>query len=103
MSEDRTRLLFAAVDTKDAGAFGAFLADDARLTFGNAEPLVGLEAIVAGIAAFFSTIDGLGRNGRVAWSTGTWAAGPSTLVVRDDGNVVLRRDRDGAIVWSSMP
>ena len=59
MSEDRTRRLFAAVDTKDAEAFGAFLADDARLTFGNAEPLLGAEAIVAGIGAFFSTIDGL--------------------------------------------
>lgn len=59
MSADRTRRLFAAVDTKNADAFGVFLAEDARLTFGNAEPLVGREAIVAGIAAFFSTIDGL--------------------------------------------
>jgi hypothetical protein len=41
------------------------------------------------------------RNARVVWSTGTWSAGPSTLVVQDDGNVVLRRDSDRAIVWAT--
>jgi ketosteroid isomerase-like protein len=75
MSGDRTRRLFAAVDTKDADAFGAFLAEDARLTFGNAEPLVGRAAIVAGIDAFFTTIDGLRHR-----IVNEWYAGADTVV-----------------------
>jgi ketosteroid isomerase-like protein len=78
MSKDQTRRLFAAVDTKDAGAFGVFLAEDARLTFGNAEPLVGREAIIAGIGAFFSTIDGLRH--RVV---NQWHAGADTVAETD--------------------
>jgi ketosteroid isomerase-like protein len=74
MSEDRTRRLFAAVDTKDAAAFGAFLAEDARLRFGNADPLVGSEAIVAGIDAFFSTIEGLRHR-----IVNQWYAGADTV------------------------
>jgi ketosteroid isomerase-like protein len=74
MAEDLTRKLFAAVDTKDEGVFGAFLAEDARLTFGNAEPLVGREAIVAGIGAFFSTIDGLRHR-----IVNQWCAGADTV------------------------
>jgi ketosteroid isomerase-like protein len=74
MSEDRTRRLFAAVDTKDATAFGAFLAPDARLVFGNAEPLVGRDAVVDGIGAFFSTIDGLAHR-----IVNQWYAGGDTV------------------------
>lgn len=74
MSEDRTRRLFAAVDTKDAAEFGAFLAGDARLVFGNAEPLVGREAIVDGIGAFFATIDGLRHR-----IVNEWYAGADTV------------------------
>jgi ketosteroid isomerase-like protein len=70
MSEDQARRLFAVVDTKDTGAFGAFLAEEARLTFGNAEPLVGREAIVGGIGAFFSTIDGLRHRVVNHWNAG---------------------------------
>ncbi|GAA3453059.1 hypothetical protein GCM10018962_48920 [Dactylosporangium matsuzakiense] len=36
-----------------------------------------------------------------AWSTGTWSAGPASLYVRNDGNVVLYRKSDGAPVWST--
>jgi ketosteroid isomerase-like protein len=78
MSEDRTRRLFAAVDTKEAAAFGAFLAEDARLTFGNAEPLFGREAIVAGIGAFFATIDGLRHR-----IINQWYAGADTVAETD--------------------
>lgn len=74
MLEDPTRRLFAVVDTKDPTAFGEFLAEDACLRFGNAEPLVGREAIVAGIGAFFATIDGLRH--RVV---NQWYAGADTV------------------------
>jgi hypothetical protein len=36
-----------------------------------------------------------------AWSTGTWSAGPASLYVQNDGNVVLYRTSDGAPVWST--
>jgi SnoaL-like domain len=74
MAEDQTRKLFAAVDTKDEGAFGSFLAENARLTFGNAEPLVGRESIVAGIGGFFSTIGGLSHR-----IVNQWYAGADTV------------------------
>jgi hypothetical protein len=38
---------------------------------------------------------------RPVWSTGTWAAGPGTLIVQNDGNVVLHRGSDGKPVWDS--
>jgi polysaccharide biosynthesis protein PslG len=41
------------------------------------------------------------RDQSVAWSTRTQAKEPATLVVRDDGTVVLIRDRDLTVVWSS--
>lgn len=41
------------------------------------------------------------RNGTPVWSTGTWAHGPSTLVVQNDGNVVLRRNSDMVVTWAS--
>jgi hypothetical protein len=35
------------------------------------------------------------------WSSGSYGQGPATLVLQNDGNAVLYRDRDNAPVWST--
>ncbi|WP_259403763.1 nuclear transport factor 2 family protein [Microbispora sp. H10949] len=59
MSDDAVLRVFRSVDSFDPDEFGLLLAEDATLVFGNAEPLAGREAIVAGIREFYSTIGGL--------------------------------------------
>ncbi|MFC3982678.1 nuclear transport factor 2 family protein [Streptosporangium jomthongense] len=59
MTDDVVRRVFQAVDSFDPEEFVRLLTEDARFVFGNAEPLVGRTAIVAGLRAFFSTIGGL--------------------------------------------
>jgi hypothetical protein len=54
MSDDEARRVFQVVDTFDPDKFVQLLAPDARLVFGNAEPLVGREAICEGLRAFRS-------------------------------------------------
>lgn len=51
--------VFSTVDSTDVGAFVDLLSDDARVTFGNAEPLVGGAAVGEGLAAFYASIGGL--------------------------------------------
>ncbi len=60
-AEDRERVgkLFAAIDAKNAEQFAAFLADDARFSFGNAPPVVGRAAIAAAVGDFFGSVKGL--------------------------------------------
>jgi ketosteroid isomerase-like protein len=59
MPYELTQRVFATVDSMETGAIAGLYAEDAKLVFGNGEPLVGREAIIAGIDGFFSTIDGL--------------------------------------------
>lgn len=59
MPHELTLRVFATVDSMKPGAIAEFFAEDARLVFGNGEPLIGREAIIAGNQAFFSTIKGL--------------------------------------------
>ena len=59
MTDDVVRRVFQSVDSFDPDEFARLLAENATLVFGNAEPLVGRGAIVAGLRAFFSTIGGL--------------------------------------------
>ena len=56
----RARLddLFAAIDSNDGSAFGAFLTEDARFRFGSAPAIDGRSSIVAGVDAFFDSIGG---------------------------------------------
>lgn len=53
------RQVFAAVDAGDAAGFAGFFAHDGHLVFGNDEPLIGRDAIAAGLAGFPSTIRSL--------------------------------------------
>ena len=51
--------LFADIDRMDAKGFASHLSDDCVLRFGNADEVVGREAIEAAIAGFFGTIKSL--------------------------------------------
>ena len=55
----QTRDLFATVDSMDVATIATHFAEDARVVFGNGQPFVGIEAIRAGLTAFFDTIAGL--------------------------------------------
>lgn len=51
--------LFERVDAMDAEGFAAFLAEDAVLLFGNAEPVAGRPAAQAALEAFYATLGGI--------------------------------------------
>ncbi|MFC9689989.1 nuclear transport factor 2 family protein [Kribbella sp. NPDC056951] len=70
--------VFTAVDTQDFDAFAAMLADESTFVFGNQEPFVGIEAILAGNAAFFTAVQRTEHHiNRV------WTVGPTTLAETD--------------------
>ena len=54
---DWTRVLFAAVDGRDADAFASFLADDVRFRFGNAPVVEGRQTVRDVVAGFFGSIE----------------------------------------------
>jgi hypothetical protein len=70
--------VFAVIDAMDAREFGELLADDARLIFGNAEPMIGRGDITAGVSEFYTTIAGL-RHVLV----NTWTAQAYTIAQLD--------------------
>ncbi|MDT5329527.1 MAG: hypothetical protein QOF31_824 [Mycobacterium sp.] len=55
----RTRNVFAMTDAMDISAVVALFATDARVVFGNGQPMVGVDEIRAGTTAFYDTIAGL--------------------------------------------
>lgn len=59
--------VYRDVDRMDAKAFAALFTEDARMTFGNAPPLVGRKAIEVGVAAFFKSIRGLQHEFLASW------------------------------------
>jgi ketosteroid isomerase-like protein len=65
-----TTEIFADVDRKDAKAFASHLAEDCVLRFGNADEVVGRDAIEAAIAGFFGTIKGLSHHVVEDWDLG---------------------------------
>jgi ketosteroid isomerase-like protein len=65
-----TRNVFAVVDAMDVATVAALFAEGARVVFGNGDPLVGIEEIRAGIAAFFDTIAGQHHEVVKEWSVG---------------------------------
>ena len=65
------RALYAdAVDHKDAAGFADAFTADAWLRFGNADPLVGRDAIREAIAGFFTTFAGLRHESKGAFLDG---------------------------------
>jgi hypothetical protein len=75
MPHELTQRIFAAVDTMKPDALTEFITEDARVVFGNADPLVGREAITAGLQAFYSTIKGLRHR-----IINQWYVGANTVV-----------------------
>jgi ketosteroid isomerase-like protein len=67
MFDERTEHVFRTIDTMDAAAVADLFADEATVVFGNGEPMVGRDAVRAGIGGFFSTIAGLRHQIVNAW------------------------------------
>ncbi|WP_028932833.1 nuclear transport factor 2 family protein [Pseudonocardia spinosispora] len=63
--------LFRTVDDHDTDGLRALLAEDARMVFGNQEPLLGRDAVMAGDAAFHTSIRGVSHRVRNEWTVGT--------------------------------
>jgi ketosteroid isomerase-like protein len=60
--------LFAAIDSKDADAFVAFLTEAAVFRFGNAAPVSGKAAIRETLVGFFGSIRALRHEVTDSWS-----------------------------------
>lgn len=62
--------MFADIDRMDAPAWAAYLAPDAVMRFGNADPVHGREACRDALAGFYETIDGLAHRIVEQWEQG---------------------------------
>jgi hypothetical protein len=91
MPNELTQRVFQTVDTMRLDSIAALYAEDARMVFGNAEPLVGREAITAGIQGFFSTINSLQHQIVNDWHIGADTIAETEVTYRrlDDKNVTV--------------
>jgi uncharacterized protein (TIGR02246 family) len=64
------RNVFAATDAMDVDAVAALFAKDARIVFGNGQPMLGVDEIRAGTTAFYDTIAGLHHEIVNEWNFG---------------------------------
>jgi SnoaL-like protein len=81
--------VFRAVDSMDPAATVHLLAADARMRFGNADPLVGHEAITAGATAFFGAVRRISHSIRTVWTVGAdTIAETDVTYTRHDGKEV---------------
>lgn len=86
-----TRRLFETIDAMDADGFAAAFTPDGSFRFGNAEPVVGREAVRDAVAGFFATIGGLSHRLTGVWA-GAWEHGSVRSVEAD----VTYTRRDGS-------
>jgi ketosteroid isomerase-like protein len=86
-----TTEVFADVDRMDAKAFASHLADDCLLRFGNADEVVGRDAIEESIAGFFTTINGISHQIVDQWDVDdtTIIQLEATYTRKDDRKVTL--------------
>jgi uncharacterized protein (TIGR02246 family) len=89
MPQDLTDRIFNIVDAAQPDAIAELFTPDARFVFGNAEPLVGRDAIAAGLAVFFTKIVGLHHE-----ILNLWRVGPDTIAETE----VTYRRHDGRSV-----
>lgn len=54
--------LFTVIDFKDAKDLGQFLSEDVKFCFANQAPVIGRDAVVASIDAFFQSIKSLSHS-----------------------------------------
>jgi ketosteroid isomerase-like protein len=64
------RDVFALTDAMDLLAVVALFATDARVVFGNGQPMIGVDEIRTGTAAFYDTIAGLRHQIVHEWNFG---------------------------------
>ena len=94
MSADVAKI-FADIDSLDPAQFVAHLTPDAKFRFGNADPVVGREAVAAAVAGFFATIDRMKHH-----ILNSWAVGDTVIVqidieyLRKDGKSVSTPNAD---------
>jgi ketosteroid isomerase-like protein len=88
--ESVARRLFAAVDALDPDRVIAFMTDDVRLTFANAEPLVGKDAVKASFAAARDLLASVRHD-----ATGFWRGEDGEFAVVAVEARVAYRLRDG--------
>lgn len=62
------RNVFAVLDAMDIDSLMALFAPDARVVFGNGEPMLGADEIRAGTTAFLNTIAGLHHSIVTQWN-----------------------------------
>ena len=82
---------FEQVDSMDPHAVGKFFAEDAVMVFGNGEPMVGRDVIVAGNGAFMLSIKKLSHRLVNEWDldTTTIVESEVTYLRRDDSQVTI--------------
>lgn len=97
MSPSTTTEVFADVDRMDATAFASYLAEDCLLRFGNADEIVGRDAIEEVIARFFTTINGISHRIVDQWDVDdtTIIQLEATYTRKDDRRVTL----PAAAIW----
>ena len=83
MPNELTQRVFQTVDAMEPNSMAELFAADATMIFANNEPLVGREAIAAGVAGFFSTINGLQHR-----IINDWCVGADTII---EAEVTYRR------------
>jgi len=83
--------VFADVDRMDAKAFASHLAEGCVLRFGNADELVGRDAIEEAIAGFFTTINGLSHRIVDQWNV------DGTTITRLEATYTRKDDRQVTI------
>ena len=81
--------LFQAIDRMDPDSFAEFLAEDGIFKFGNAQPVKGKRNVRDAVAAFFSSIKGIGHK-----LLGTWQVGDVVFV---QGEVTYTRKDDRVV------
>jgi len=89
--------IFALVDRQDVSGLIELFAEDATMVFGNGEPLLGREAILAGNNGFLQTIKGLRHSLIEEWTVGTTTVAVTdiTYTRRDDKEVTI----PGVSIW----
>jgi hypothetical protein len=88
-TRSRTRNLFAVVDAMNVATVTSLFAQEARVVFGNGQPLVGIDEIRTGITAFFHTIAGQHHQTVNEWHHGADTVAELKVTYdRDDGEQV---------------
>jgi hypothetical protein len=86
---DWVKRYYSAVDSMNVEEFTALHTEDVRLRFGNAETVVGRDAVVGGIVGFWGSIKGLRHNFVQTWDEGDIEIVEALIdYTRHDGKVV---------------